>query len=193
MSRYLAAPGSKVSGSSDYIDSSDTDSKLVNQFFRFVSDNKDYEVEYLMCDNILLTTGPRRLANVMCRVVELWLDGGTKLSRRQSDHMFYAISQSTDFKLKKLILRDVTMPNLDAETFASALINLEEVCLGEAVLSEDHLQAVFSVIGKKPKPILKLRKLIFLNHQHLSFLRVCKIMNSAICGVRILFLYEDNI
>ena len=136
-----------------------------------------------MCDNVLLTTVPKQLATAMCRVVELWLDGGIALSKIQSDHMFNAISQSTDLKLKKLILRDVTMPNLDAETFASALIKLEEVRLGEAVLSEDHLQAVFSVIGKKPKPILKLRKFIFLNHQHLSFLRVCKIMNSAICGV----------
>ena len=162
------------------IDSSDTDSKLVNLFFRFVSDNKDYEVEYLMCDNILLTTVPRQLANAMCRVVELWLDGGTKLSKRQSDHMFNAISQSTDLKLKKLILRDVIMPNLDPETFASALINLEEVCLGEAVLSEDHLQAVLSVIAKKPESILKHWKLIFLNH--LSAKRVCKIV-IAICRV----------
>ena len=95
------------------LDSPDTDSKLVNQFFRFVSDNEDYEVEYLMCDNVLLTTVPKQLATAMCRVVELWLDGGIALSKIQSDHMFHAISPSTDLKQKKLVLRDVTTPFLN--------------------------------------------------------------------------------
>ena len=84
------------------------------------------------------------------------------------------------------------MPNMDVETFASALANnLEEVCLGEAVLSDDHLQTVFSVIGKKAKSILKLRKLVFLNYQHRSALRVCGIMNIAICRVHAAVFVQD--
>ena len=36
-------------------DSSDTDSELGNLFFNFVSQNDDYEMKYLECDNVMLT------------------------------------------------------------------------------------------------------------------------------------------
>ena len=166
------------------LDSSDTDNELVNLFFSFVSDNKDYEVEFLCCHDILLTTVPTHLATAMCRVVELWLGGGTQLSKRQCDHMFEAISQSTstDLKLKKLVLSGVRMQNLDAETFASALTNLEDVSIiGNVELTEDHLQAVFRAI--RNKPILKLRRLV-LHSQPLSHMDDDETMSKALCRVQ---------
>ena len=164
------------------LDEEDTDSELVNQFFSFVIDNKDYEVEYLKCDDILLTTVPEQLATVMCRVVELSLDGGMQLSKKQSYYIFKAIGQFTDLKLKKLVLFDVTMKNLDAEIFASALTNIEEVCFGYVKLSGAQLQAVFSAILKKP--VLKLRVIDILAYNFLSRVRDAETMTKALCRVQ---------
>ena len=161
-------------------DSSDTDSELVNLFFSFVSDNADYEVEYLECDGLLLTTVPTQLASVMCRVLDLRLVG-MQFSKRQGDYMFKAISQSTDLRLKKLDLSEVTFQDLDAATFASALSNVEEVYLGMVEeLSEDHMQAVLSEINNKSKSVLKLIHFFL----PLSDVRDSETFSKAICKIK---------
>ena len=166
------------------LDSSDTDSQLVNMFFSFVSDNKDYEVEFLRCHNILLTTVPTQvLATAMCRVVELHLHGDVQLSKRQSDYMFKAISESTDLKLRKLeLVDDVISQNLDAEIFAMALVNIEEVTLDAVELSEDYSQSVLKAINNKS--VLKLKKLFLFNCPLLSEMRDAETMSKALCRVQ---------
>ena len=164
------------------LDSSDFDSELVNLFFSFVSDNKDYVVEYLQCDNVLLTTVPTQLATAMCRVVELHLCGGMQLSKRQSDHMFKAISDNTDLKLKKLKLAHVIMKNLNAEVFASALINIEEVHLGAVEPTGNHLQAVIRAISNQS--VLKLKKLVLYDSVLLSEMRDTETVSKALCRLQ---------
>ena len=170
------------------LNSSDTDSELVNMFFSFVSDNKDYEVEFLRCQDILLTTVPTQLATAMCRVVELHLYGDVQLSKRQSDCMFKAIGESTDLKLKKLELFLVKIQNLDAEIFAMALINIEEVTFGTKELSEDYSQAVLKAINNKS--VLKLKKLVLYNCLLLSEMRDAETMSKALCRVQHVCIYE---
>ena len=41
-----------------YDSCSDTDAELVNLLFSFISDNDDYDVEFLRCDTVTLTTVP---------------------------------------------------------------------------------------------------------------------------------------
>ena len=166
----------------------DTDSELVNLFFSFVSKNEDYEVEYLMCNDLLLTTVPTDLATAMCKVVELRLHG-LQLSKRQCNYLFRAIgNHSTNLKLKKLVLLNVVMQDLDVETLAMAVANIEEITFGSVDLSEDHWQAIFSAICSKS--LLRLREIVFIDYEPISHVRDVEIMAKALCRVQCVGLYE---
>merc|ERR1719228_2433255 len=71
------------------LDSSDTDAELVNLLFSFISDNCDYDVEFLRCDTVTLTTVPTQLATSLCKIAEVELIE-TKLSARQLHYLFRA-------------------------------------------------------------------------------------------------------
>jgi len=110
------------------LDSSDTDAELVNLFFSFISDNNDYDVEFLRCDTVTLTTVPTQLATSLCKIAEVELIE-TKLSERQHHHLFRAIGQSSHLKLRKLVLDKLRLERVDPEILGLAIAKVEEITL----------------------------------------------------------------
>jgi len=134
------------------LDSSDTDAELVNLFFSFISDSDDYDVDFLRCDTLTLTTVPTQLATSLCKIAEVELIK-TKLSARQLHYLFRAIGQSSHLKLRKLVLDDVRLDQVDPATLGLAVANVEEITLelNYCDLSRDQLEAIFRNISTTPE------------------------------------------
>jgi len=140
------------------LDSSDTDAELVNLFFSFIADNDDYDVEFLRCDTVTLTTVPTQLATSLCKIAEVELIK-TKLSARQLHYLFRAIGQSSHLKLRKVVLDDVRLDQVDPATLGLAVANVEEITLNLVQnvelnycdLSRDQLEAIFRNISTTPE------------------------------------------
>jgi len=132
------------------LDSSDTDAELVNRLFSFISDNDDYDVEFLRCDTVTLTTVPTQLATSLCKIAEVELIE-TKLSARQLHYLFRAIGQSSHLKLRKLllVLDDVRLDQVDS--MAQAVCLVQDVELNYCDLSRDQLEAIFRNISTTPE------------------------------------------
>jgi len=162
------------------LDSSDTDTELVNLFFSFISDNDDYDVEFLMCDNLTLTTVPTQLATSLCKIAVVVELNETKLSKRHH-YLFRAISQSSHLKLRKLVLYELLLDEVDPETLACAVTKVEELTLTGVQLLNTY-EAIFRVLSQSKQ---KLKKLIIQSTcEIMKWLRDVDSMAQAMCMVQ---------
>ena len=135
-----------------------TDTELVNHFFRFVTETEGYEVKYLSCYDMDLSTCLVDMPSFVCKVVEMKLEQ-TELSTRQFDELFTAINQSSSLlKLKKLVVEECYIGNTNSEYLGAAVAKLEEVSFITVDLEQTHVEAIFSAINQSPPNLLKLRK-----------------------------------
>ena len=153
---------------------------MVNLLFSFISDNDDYDVEFLRCDTVTLTTVPTQLATSLCKIAKVELIE-TKLSARQLHYLFRAIGQSSHLKLRKVVLDDVRLDQVDPATLGLAVANVEEITLTWVQLSITY-EAIFRVLSQcKPK----LKKLIIeQTWEIMDWVRDVDSMAQAVCLVQ---------
>jgi len=167
-------------------DTSDTDKELVNLFFSFISDHDDYDVEYLRCDSLSLTTVPTQLASSVCKIVEVDLCR-INLTKRQHLYLFKSIGQSSDLKLTKLMLSELLLDRVDPESLALAVTKVEEIDLISVQLKNTY-EVIFRAISQS-EPKLK-RLAILCNDEIMDWVRDVDSMAQALCKVQTVELWS---
>lgn len=157
----------------------------MNLFFSFIADHDDYDVEYLKCgepfgESLSLTTVPTQLASSVCKIVEVELCG-IDLTKRQHLYLFKAIGQSSDLKLKKLVLCKLLLDRVDPETVALAVTNVEEIILIRVQLLSTY-EAIFRAISQSEPKLKKLA--IHNNYYIMDWVRDVDSMAKAVCKVQ---------
>ena len=137
-------------------------------------------MEFLRCETVTLTTVPTQLATSLCKIAEVELIE-TKLSARQLHYLFRAIGQSSHLKLRKVVLDDVRLDQVDPATLGLAVANVEEITLTWVQLSITY-EAIFRVLSQcKPK----LKKLIIeQTWEIMDWVRDVDSMAQAVCLVQ---------
>ena len=79
-----------------------------------------------MVDKLALSTVPAHLVTSLCKITEVEL---SETECHNYHKLFRAIGQSSDIKLRKMVLNELLLDRVDSKTLALAITKVEEITL----------------------------------------------------------------
>ena len=128
-----------------------------------------------MVDKLALSTVPAHLVTSLCKIAEVEL---SETECHNYHKLFRAIGQSSDIKLRKMVLNELLLDRVDSKTLALAITKVEEITLNGVSCT---YEAIFRALSQSEPKLKKLR--IKFTSEIMDWVRDVDSMAQAVCMI----------